>query len=68
MQAQVGDAIAVHSHHVGERDRHGVILEARGPGGSPPYLVKWDDGREAVFFPSADCSIAAKTGADAGGR
>ncbi|MDQ1486917.1 MAG: hypothetical protein QOJ62_2610 [Actinomycetota bacterium] len=58
MQAQVGDAIAVHSRHVGEHDRLGVIAEVRGTNGSPPYVVKWDDGKEAMFFPSADCTVA----------
>lgn len=58
MQAEVGDAIAVHSRHVGEHERLGVIAEVRGTNGSPPYVVKWDDGKEAMFFPSADCTVA----------
>jgi Domain of unknown function (DUF1918) len=61
MQAHVGDAIAVHSRHVGEHERVGVIAEVRGPDGAPPYLVKWDDGKQAVFFPSADCTLAPKS-------
>jgi len=65
MQAHVGDAIAVHSRHVGEHERAGVITEVRGADGTPPYLVRWDDGKEAVFFPSADCTIAPKAGSSA---
>ena len=57
MQAQVGDEIVVHSRHVGEHGRRGRILEVRGQDGQPPYLVRWEDGHEAVFFPSADSSV-----------
>jgi len=57
MQAQVGDEIVVHGRHVGEHERSGVIAEVRGSDGAPPYLVKWDDGKQAVFFPSNDCTI-----------
>jgi hypothetical protein len=57
MQAQIGDQLSVHSRHIGEHDRLGVIREVRGPNGSPPYVVQWSDGKEAVFFPSADCTV-----------
>jgi hypothetical protein len=57
MQAKVGDTIAVHGRHVGEHDRHGVISEVHGPDGGPPYLVRWNDGKEALFFPSSDCTV-----------
>jgi Domain of unknown function (DUF1918) len=57
MRAQVGDEIVVHSCHVGEHTRVGVVLEARGEDGLPPYVVRWEDGREAVFFPSADTTV-----------
>ena len=67
MQAHVGDEISVHSRHVGEHDRIGVITEVRGPDGTPPFAVRWNDGHEAVFFPSADCTIA-RPKADAGAR
>jgi len=63
MRAHVGDAINVDSRHVGEHERVGVITEVRGPDGAPPYLVKWDDGKQAVFFPSADCTVSAKSDA-----
>jgi hypothetical protein len=65
MQAQIGDELAVHSRHVGEHDRLGVIREVRGPDGAPPYVVQWSDGKEAVFFPSADCTVAHRTSDDA---
>jgi hypothetical protein len=41
----------VRGRHVDDHDREGVIIEFHG---SSPYLVRWKDGRESVFFPSAD--------------
>lgn len=57
MNATVGDRIVVRGNRVGEPDRYGVITAVRNPDGSPPYAVKWDDGREALVFPSADATI-----------
>jgi hypothetical protein len=35
------------------------VLECRGPGGDPPYLVRWDpDGHTALFFPQGTASVA----------
>jgi len=61
MRAAVGDELIATSHHVGEPARHGVITAIKGPDGAPPYVVRWDDGHEATFFPSADTSVVAKT-------
>lgn len=58
MQAQVGDALIVEGHHVGEPRRTGQVLEVRGADGGPPYVVRWDDsGRETLLFPGSDCRI-----------
>lgn len=58
MKATVGDTIAVRSRHVGERDREAVILEVRGVGGQPPYLVRWsDNGHEGLFVPGSDAVV-----------
>ena len=48
MRAAVGDELVVRGRHVDDHDREGVIIEFHG---SPPYLVRWRDGRESVFFP-----------------
>ncbi|MET0914848.1 MAG: DUF1918 domain-containing protein, partial [Jiangellaceae bacterium] len=40
MQAHVGDRLHVHGRTVGNVDRVGEILEVRGGGGNPPYLVR----------------------------
>jgi len=53
MHANVGDRVCVHSRIVGQPERHGTVLESRGESG-PPYLIRWDDGHEALFFPGAD--------------
>jgi len=48
----------VRSHHVGDPDRHGEILEVHGPDGGPPYKVRWDDdGHESLFFPGSDAVV-----------
>jgi hypothetical protein len=57
MRAQTGDALLIRGHHVGDHDRQAVIIEVHGTDGAPPYLVRWEDGHESVFFPSCDASI-----------
>ena len=57
MQASIGDRIIIKGHHVGEPDRDGEILQVRGDQGAPPYLVRWEDGHEGLFFPGPDASI-----------
>lgn len=57
MEASVGDQLVVRSHHVGEPDREALVLECHGSNGAPPYVVRWSDGHESVFFPSADTLI-----------
>ena len=58
MKANVGDRIVVRGHQVGERERHGEIVEVHGADGTPPYLVRWlDDGHEGLVFPGSDVTI-----------
>ncbi len=42
MRAAVGDELVVRGRHVDDYDREGVIIEFHG---SPPYLVRWKEGR-----------------------
>lgn len=59
MHATIGDRIVVRSPHEGEHNRDGEILEVKGPGGAPPYVVRWsDDGHTSLLFPSADAYVA----------
>jgi hypothetical protein len=57
MQASPGDQLRVRSHHIGEADREALVLECHGSNGAPPYLVRWTDGHESVFFPAADTLV-----------
>ena len=57
MQATVGDTLVMHANHTGEPDRTAQILEVRGDGGAPPFLVRYDDGHEALVFPGPDATI-----------
>jgi hypothetical protein len=50
MQAGVGDKLTVTGHGPGDEERQGEIIEIQGENGSPPYLVRWQDGTESVVF------------------
>lgn len=63
MKAHAGDRIVIAPRSVGGSVRDGEILEARGPGGEPPYLVRWsDNGHEVLYFPGGDAHVDATTG------
>ncbi len=58
MRAQAGDRIRITGHHVGEHVRSGHVVEARGPDGTPPWVVRWDDSEhDCLFFPGPDAAI-----------
>lgn len=58
MHASVGDRLIVHGVHVDDPTRDGEILEVRGAGGQPPYIVRWSDtGHEGFVFPGPDATI-----------
>jgi Domain of unknown function (DUF1918) len=57
MRAQVGDELTVKGRHQGDGDRHGEIIKVDGQDGAPPYVVRWQDGHESVFFPSSDAEV-----------
>lgn len=58
MQATKGDVLIVHGRTVGNVDRRGEVIDVRGQGGQPPYLVRWEaDGHEGLVFPGPDCHI-----------
>ena len=43
---------------MGESTRTAEVLEAHGPGGGPPFLVRWvDDGHESLVVPSSDFAV-----------
>jgi Domain of unknown function (DUF1918) len=57
MQASQGDRIVIHGRTVESSDRHGEILEVRGPNGTPPYFVRFDDGHETIMYPGGDFTV-----------
>jgi hypothetical protein len=58
MRAERGDWLVVESLHVGQVRRRGMVLEAHGPDGSPPYLIRWDDGdHESLVYPGPDAHL-----------
>lgn len=58
MHAQPGSMLMITGHRVGEPERTGEVLEARGPDGTAPFLVRWDDtGHESLLFPGSDCVV-----------
>lgn len=53
-----GDRLVIHGHHLGELERDAEILEARGPGGSAPFLVRWGDtGHTTLLYPGSDARV-----------
>ncbi|MCF4122441.1 DUF1876 family protein [Antribacter sp. KLBMP9083] len=58
MKAATGDRIVTASGVVGGPVRDGVIVETRGPDGTPPYRVRWSDtGEETLVFPGPDSFV-----------
>jgi hypothetical protein len=57
MRAAIGDRFHVRGNIVGQPERAGEIIEVRGAGGEPPYLVRYDDGHTCLVFPGPDAII-----------
>lgn len=58
MQAHVGDQLRIRGRAIGVPDRVGEVIEVRGSGGTPPFLVRWDDsGHDGLFFPGNDAVV-----------
>jgi Domain of unknown function (DUF1918) len=68
MQAAVGDRLHVRANIVGNPERKGEIVEVRGAGGEPPYLVRFDDGHTALIFPGPTRSSSIRAGNAGKGR
>lgn len=51
--ANKGDRISVDSHKAGDPAREGTILEVIEREYGTSYRVRWDDGHESVFRPTA---------------
>ena len=53
MQARAGDRIVVESETVGTPTREGEVLEVMEGEIGVRYRVRWEDGHESIFTPSA---------------
>jgi Domain of unknown function (DUF1918) len=56
-QAKAGDEPTVKGRLVSDEERHGEIIEVHGADGAPPYLIRWRDDHESVFFPSSETVV-----------
>lgn len=65
LHACVGDQLVILSARLDRTVRDGEIIEARGPGGSPPFVVRWaDDGRTTLVFPGPDARVHSLSAAE----
>ncbi|GCE37172.1 hypothetical protein Rhow_006582 [Rhodococcus wratislaviensis] len=42
---------------VGVHETTAEVVEVHGENGEPPYLVRYDDGHEALVFPGSDAWV-----------
>jgi hypothetical protein len=54
---RAGDEIVVMGHSVGSTQRTAVVLEVLGEPGKERFRVRWQDGRESIFFPGDDAVV-----------
>ncbi|QNG18551.1 DUF1918 domain-containing protein [Rhodococcus triatomae] len=54
MRVAVGDRLHVQGRVVGAAEQTAEVIEVHGEDGAPPYLVRYEDGHEALIFPGTD--------------
>ena len=57
MHAKPGDVLIVEGQKAEIHQRQATVLEVRSSDGSPPYLVRWEDGHEGLVYPGPDARI-----------
>lgn len=57
MEAHTGDRLLMHGRTVGQHDRVAEIIEVLGDGGTPPYRLRFEDGREHLMSPGPDSVV-----------
>jgi hypothetical protein len=57
LQAEPGDRLFVKGHWVGDQPKDGEIIEVLGDDGTPPYVVRWEDGHESRVYPGSDIYV-----------
>ena len=63
MRAKPGDQIILAGELVDQPTRAGEVVEARGPDGGPPYVVRWEDGHTSTMFPGPGAVLRVSDGA-----
>lgn len=63
MRAKPGDQIILAGELVDQPTRAGEVVEARGPDGGPPYVVRWEDGHTSTMFPGPGAVLRVTDGA-----
>jgi rRNA processing protein Gar1 len=58
--AKPGSILEIHAHRIGESAQLGEILEVLGDPDHPHFRVRWEDGRESIFYPSDDARVRPK--------
>jgi Domain of unknown function (DUF1918) len=57
IQAKVGDPLVMEGRTVGQPRREVETLQVRDTDGTPPYVVRWEDGHDGVTYPGSDASV-----------
>jgi len=57
MRASVGDRLLIRGNTVGVNNKIAEIIEVRGRDGSPPYVVRYPDGRTSIVYPGPDSVV-----------
>ncbi|MFJ9666446.1 DUF1918 domain-containing protein [Streptomyces sp. NPDC101219] len=53
----MGDRIPDHGSDGSDRGQLGEIIEVRGAGGGPPYVVRHPNGNQTLVYPGPNCVI-----------
>jgi hypothetical protein len=61
VRAHNGDHLVIEGTKVGSPRREGEVLQAQGPDGQPPFLVRWSDGVEGLVYPGPDAHVEPST-------
>ena len=52
-----GDVLIVDGRSVNDIPREGEILEVLGESAHPHFSVRWDNGRQSIFYPADDVTL-----------
>lgn len=64
MELKVGDRVEAESESTERAPRAGVVEEVLEGSPSPRYRIRWDDGHESIYAPSAGALHLAQAAGD----